>query len=89
MRKGLRHASDYQPLKKNLLLVVSPEKAFSTSQVSAYKRSTPSTNSSFRPEVDENSALLGYFAVSSTDVSGKLIGHICNGQDSCDFIRDP
>ena len=50
MRKRLRHASDNEPLEKNLLLVGSPEKAFSTSQVSASTQFIPSIFSIFRPK---------------------------------------
>jgi hypothetical protein len=89
MRKGLRYASDNQPLKKNLLFLVSPEKAFSSSQLSASKQSIPSKISGFRPEVDKNCALLDYFAASSTDISGQIIDHIFKGQESYDLIRDP
>jgi hypothetical protein len=77
------------PLKKILLLVVNPEKAFSTSQISASQQHIPSIISDVRREVDENCALLDYFAASSTNVSGQIIGHIFKVQESYDLIRDP
>jgi hypothetical protein len=89
MRKDLHYTSNNQPLKKTLLLVVSPEKAFSTSQLSASQQSIPCIISGFSPEVDENCAFWDYFAASSTHVSGQIIDHIFKGQESYDSIRDP